>query len=74
MLFIKFARKYFEESEKDLERAVKAFNINYHPQAIFHAQQSIVKGVKVMLEAKRKVIYNHEPELVGVFSGTFSNE
>ena len=73
-LFVKFARKYFEESEKDLERAIRALNLDDYPQAIFYAQQSVEKGVKAMLEARRKVVYNHGPELIGIFSETFSNE
>ena len=73
-LFDKFARKYFEESEKDLERAIRALNLDDYPQAIFYAQQSVEKGVKAMLEVRRKVVYNHGPELIGIFSETFSNE
>jgi len=73
-LFIKFARKYFEESEKDLERAVRALNLDDYPQAVFYAQQSVEKGVKAMLEVRRKVVYNHGPELIGIFSEAFSNE
>ncbi|OYT55459.1 MAG: DNA-binding protein [Desulfurococcales archaeon ex4484_217_2] len=73
-LFVKFARKYFEESEKDLERAIRALNLDDYPQAIFYAQQSVEKGVKAMLEVRRKVVYNHGPELIGIFSETFSNE
>jgi len=73
-LFIKFARKYFGESEKDLERAVRALNLDDYPQAVFYAQQSVEKGVKAMLEVRRKVVYNHGPELIGIFSEAFSNE
>ncbi len=73
-MFIKFARKYFEESEKDLERAVRALNLDDYPQAVFYAQQSVEKGVKAMLEVRRKVVYNHGPELIGIFSEAFSNE
>ena len=73
-LFIKFARKYFEESVKDLERAIRAFNLSDYPQSVFYAQQSVEKGVKAMLEVKRKVVYNHGPELIGIFSEVFSRE
>ncbi|MGC9069462.1 MAG: HEPN domain-containing protein [Thermoprotei archaeon] len=73
-IFAKFAKKYFEESEKDLERALRAFNIEDYPQAIFYAQQSAEKGVKAMLEFRRRVVYNHGPELIAIFSDTFASE
>jgi len=73
-IFAKFAKKYFEESEKDLERAIRAFNVNDYSQAVFYAQQSVEKGVKAMLEFKKKVVYNHGPELISIFSDTFSSE
>lgn len=73
-MFEKFARKYFEESLKDLERAKRAFRDRDYPQAIFYAQQSVEKGVKAMLESKRHVVYNHGPELIGIFVDVFENE
>ncbi|MEM0481267.1 MAG: hypothetical protein QXM16_00020 [Nitrososphaerota archaeon] len=33
--FERFARKYFEESLKDLERAKRAFKVEDYPQAVF---------------------------------------
>jgi HEPN domain-containing protein len=73
-IFIKFAKKYFEESLKDLERAERALSINDYPQAIFYTQQCIEKGVKAMLEVKKRIVYNHGPELVTIFSEVFENE
>ncbi len=73
-IFIKFAKKYFEESLKDLERSEKALNSNDYPQAIFYAQQCVEKGVKAMLEIKKKVVYNHGPELISIFSEVFEKE
>lgn len=74
VIFEKFARKYFEESLKDLERARRAFKYKDYPQAVFYAQQSVEKGVKAMLEIKRRVVYNHGPELIGIFVDVFENE
>lgn len=73
-IFEKFARKYFSESLKDLERAKRAFMVEDYPQAVFYAQQSLEKGVKAMLEIKMRVVYNHGPELIGVFAEVFENE
>lgn len=73
-VFEKFARKYFEESLKDLERAKRAFRSEDYPQAVFYAQQSVEKGVKAMLEVKRRVVYNHGPILIGIFAEVFESE
>ena len=73
-VFEKFAKKYFEEALKDLERARKALREGDYPQAVFYAQQSMEKGVKSMLEVRRRVVYNHGPELVGIFVDVFENE
>lgn len=73
-IFEKFARKYFEESIKDIERAKRAFEYGDYPQAIFFAQQSVEKGVKAMLEVKKRVVYNHGPELIGIFVDVFEDE
>jgi len=73
-LFIRFAKKYFEESTKDLERALRALSVDDYPQAIFYAQQSVEKCVKAMLEVKKRVVYNHGPELIALFADTFSSE
>jgi len=45
-----------------------------YPQPVFYAQQPIEKGVEAMLEVKRKVVYDHGPELIGIFSDVFSEE
>lgn len=73
-IFEKFARKYFGESLKDLERAKRALMTEDYPQAVFYAQQSLEKGVKAMLEIRRRVVYNHGPELIGIFVDVFENE
>jgi len=36
-VFAKFAKKYFEESEKDLERTLRALNVNDYSQAVSYA-------------------------------------
>jgi len=73
-LFMRFARKYFEEAVKDLERAKRALSFNDYPQAVFYAQQCVEKAVKAMLEVRKRVVYNHGPELIAVFSEVFSSE
>ncbi|MEM1655671.1 MAG: HEPN domain-containing protein [Nitrososphaerota archaeon] len=73
-IFQKFAKKYFDESLRDLERAKRAFMIEDYPQAVFYAQQSLEKGVKAMLEVRRRIVYNHGPELIGVFAEVFESE
>ncbi|MEM4369431.1 MAG: HEPN domain-containing protein [Desulfurococcaceae archaeon] len=44
-IFEKFARKYFEEALRDLERARRALQFNDYPQAVFYAQQCVVKCI-----------------------------
>jgi len=73
-LFDEFARKYLEEAIKDLARAERALSLGDYPQAVFYAQQCAEKSVKAMLEAKRRIVYNHGPELVGVFVEVFERE
>ena len=73
-IFIKFARKYFEEAVRDLERARRALSLGDYPQAVFYAQQCAEKAVKAMLEVRKRVVYNHGPELIAVFSEVFSSE
>ncbi|MEM2067884.1 MAG: HEPN domain-containing protein [Nitrososphaerota archaeon] len=72
--FERFAKKYFEESLKDLERAKRAFKAEDYPQAVFYAQQSVEKGVKAMLEFRKHVVYNHGPGLIGIFAEVFEDE
>jgi len=73
-IFEKFARKYFEEAAKDLERAERALKFNDYPQTIFYAQQCVEKAVKAMLELRRRVVYNYGPELIGIFVEVFESE
>jgi HEPN domain-containing protein len=73
-VFEKFAKKYLDEASKDLERAKRAFELSDYPQAVFYAQQCTEKAVKAMLEVKRRVVYNHGPELIGLFVEVFEDE
>ena len=73
-IFVRFARKYFEEAKNDLERARRALGYNDYPQAVFYAQQALEKSVKAMLEVKHRIVHNHEPELIAVFYDIFGNE
>jgi len=69
-----FARKYFLEARKDLERARRALIEGDYPEVVFHAQQCVEKAVKAMLEAKREYVYNHGPRLASIFVRVFENE
>jgi len=73
-VFIKFARKYYEEALKDLERSRRAMSLEDYPQAVFYAQQCVEKGVKALLEVKRRVVYNHGPELISYFVEAYKDE
>lgn len=73
-IFVRFARKYFEEAKNDLERARRALGYNDYPQAVFYAQQALEKSVKAMLEVKHRIVHNHGPELIAVFYDIFGNE
>ena len=73
-IYEKFARKYLEEAERDLERARRALTFKDYPQATFYAQQCTEKAVKAMLEVKKRIVYNHGPELIAIFSEAFSAE
>ena len=69
-----FARKYYLEAVKDLERARRAFDGRDYPDAVFHAQQCVEKAVKAMIEAKREYVYNHGPRLASEFLKVFRDE
>ncbi len=69
-----FARRYFLEARRDLERAIKALNENDYPESVFHSQQCVEKAVKAIVEAKREYVYNHGPRLASVFSRVMENE
>ncbi len=73
MFFEKFAKKYFEEAQRDIERAKRALDHKDFPEAVFHAQQCVEKAVMSMIEVKRKYVYNHGV-LLNAFSDAFSDE
>jgi len=73
-LFEKFAKKYFEEATLDLARARRALDAGDYPQAVFYAQQCAEKGAKAMLEARRRVVLNHGPEIISAFVEVFESE
>jgi len=69
-----FAKRFYRESLKDLERAQKALRDRDYPEAVFHAQQCVEKAVKAMIEAKREYVYNNGPRLASIFARIFENE
>ncbi len=69
-----FARRFFREALKDLERAQKAFREGDYPEAVFHAQQCVEKAVKAMIETKKEYVYNHGPRIASVFARVFESE
>ena len=69
-----FARKYFREAKKDLERARRALGEGDYPEAVFHAQQCVEKAVKAMIEVKMEYVRNHGPALATVFARVFERE
>ena len=73
-MFEKFAKKFFEEAIRDLERAKRALRFEDYPQSVFYAQQCVEKCVKAMLEARKRAVYNHGLELIAIFTDAFSNE
>ncbi|MDK2371798.1 MAG: HEPN domain-containing protein [Candidatus Korarchaeota archaeon] len=74
VFYEKFARKYFEEAEKDLKRALRSIEFEDYSESVFHLQQCVEKAVKAMIEAKKKYVYNHGPMLGTAFSEAFSDE
>ncbi|OYT38459.1 MAG: hypothetical protein B6U89_05930 [Desulfurococcales archaeon ex4484_58] len=69
-----FARKYFEQALRDLERAKRSYREKDYPETVFHAQQCVEKAVKAMIEAKREYVYNHDPRLSSIFIRVFERE
>lgn len=69
-----FARRFYREALKDLERAQKALRDRDYPEAVFHAQQCVEKAVEAMIEARREYVYNHGPRLASIFTRAFENE
>lgn len=55
-------------------RAERALSLGDYPQAVLYAQRCVEKAVKATLEAKKRVVYNHGPELVGIFMEVFEKE
>ncbi len=74
VFYEKFARKYFEEAEKDLKRALRSIEFEDYSESVFHLQQCVGKAVKAMIGAKKKYVYNHGPMLGTAFSEAFSDE
>ena len=70
----KFAKKYFEQAEKDLKRAEKSLKERDYPDSVFHSQQCVEKSVKAIIEAKRKYVFNHGPTLGTIFSEAMGDE
>jgi len=58
VFYEKFARKYFEEAEKDLKRALGSIEFEDHSKSVFHSQQCVEKAVNAMIEAQRKYLYD----------------
>ncbi len=69
-----FARRFYREALKDLERARKALREGDYPEAVFHAQQCVEKAVKAMVEARREYVCNHGPRLASLFIRVFESE
>ena len=69
-----FAKRFYREALKDLERAQKALRDRDYPEAVFHAQQCVEKAVEAMIEARREYVYNHGPRLASIFARVFENE
>jgi len=72
--FEEFARRFYLEAVKDLERAKRAFNESDFPDCVFHCQQCVEKAVKAMVETKREYVRNHGPVLASVFSRVFEGD
>ncbi len=69
-----FARRFYEEARRDLERARRSFAERDYPDAIFHAQQCVEKAVKAMIEAEREYVYNYGPRLASIFARVFEDK
>ncbi len=69
-----FARRFLAAALKDLRRAKRAFEEGDYPEAVFHAQQSVEKAVKALIEAKREYVANHGPRLASMLIRVYSDE
>lgn len=72
--FEEYARRFFFEARKGMERARKAFRDEDYPDAVFHAQQCVEKAVEAMIESRREYVYNHGPRLASIFSRVFKDD
>jgi HEPN domain-containing protein len=73
-VFAEFAKAYYREALRDLGRARRSYDEGDYPEAVFWAQQAVEKAAKAMLEARRRVVYNHGPELVLAFTEAFEGD
>ncbi len=73
-IFEEFARKYYLEACKDLDRAMKAFREGDYPESVFHSQQCVEKAVKALIEAKRGYVFNHGVILSNYFIRVYKDE
>jgi HEPN domain-containing protein len=69
-----FARRFYAEAVKDLERARRALSYEDYTESVFHSQQCVEKAVKAMIEARREYVYNHGPRLASIFAKVFEDE
>ena len=74
VFYEEFARRFFREALRDLDRARRAFNEGDYPEVVFHAQQCVEKAIKAMIEARREYVCNHGPRLASIFVRVFENE
>ncbi len=69
-----FARRFFREALRDLNRARRAFDEGDYPEVVFHVQQCVEKVIKAMIEARREYVCNHGPRLASIFVRVFEKE
>jgi len=69
-----FARRFYAEAAKDLERARRALSEEDYSESVFHSQQCVEKAVRAMFEARREYVYNHGPRLASIFARIFEGE
>jgi HEPN domain-containing protein len=59
---------------KDLARARRALSFGDYSSFVFYSQQAAEKCTKALLENKRRVVCNHDPELISEFYDAFREE
>ena len=69
-----FARRFYVEAARDLERARRALGYEDYSESVFHSQQCVEKAVEAMIEARREYVYNHGPKLASIFARVFEDE